>query len=117
MVACKGDEGSWQFVVVTDNLTRANSTDVLKYDPEIRGPTSGCRDDATQATGSVTVVEAVGDVDVRTISVPDNFLRRVRVTGQAGASSCGLEEITVDITGEILPNVFNFVESSGSQKE
>jgi hypothetical protein len=117
MVVCNGAEGAWQFLVITDNLTRAEPTDVLKFDPEIRGPASGCTDDTTPVTGSVAVVEAVGAVDVRTVSVPADFVRRVRVTGHASASSCGLDEITVDFTGEIRPEAFNFSESRGSLKE
>jgi len=117
MLACKGPEGSWQFVVVTDNLARAQAGDSLKFAPEIRGPTSGCTDNTTPVIGSVSVLEAVGDVDVRTVTVPTNYLRRVHIVGQAGTSSCGLDELKIDVTGEIRPDVFNFSEERSSGKE
>ena len=117
LVACDGLEGAWQVLVVTDNLTRAKTTDSLKFAPEMRGPASGCTDVAMPVTGSISVVEATGDVDTRTIDVPPNYLRRVLLIGQIGKSVCGLDEVRFDVTGEILPAAFNFVESRGSGKE
>jgi hypothetical protein len=117
MFACDGAEGRWQLLVVTDNLMRAQTLDSLTFDPEIRGPTSGCTDNTTEVEGAVSVVEAVGDVDVRTITVPPNYLRRVHITAQAAMSTCGLDEIAIDVTGEIRPDAFNFFETRGSGEE
>jgi len=108
----------WHWIGTTDNLTLSKAGDTLAIrDTRAGGPKSACSDTAMPVDVSVSVTDAIGTVEPSSIDVAPDFLRRVRIAGKVGETTCGVAEMSIDIVAEIRPDAFKFTEYLVSASE